>query len=173
MIMPPNTPSITISFDNFNTEPVNDKVQVYNIKSNPPVLLKTLSGNLGTPSPITINSDEAMIMWSSNKTIRGAGWNATYTTPLASVPVKADFNNLMVYPNPTDGLLNIQFTMNETESVELDLLSMNGETMYSQALGNIKGYYTRQVDISSLAKGIYILRLVSNGGITNEKIVLK
>jgi hypothetical protein len=173
MIMPPNTPSITINFENFNTEPVNDKVQVYNIATNPPVLMETLSGNLGTPNPITINSDKAMVNFSTNKTIRESGWDATYTTPLESVQNLKAFDNLYIYPNPTDGMLNIQFMMNETEPVKLIILSINGEIMYSQDFGIIKGYFTRQVDISTLAKGIYILRLVSDSGIMNEKIVLK
>ena len=173
MIMPPNTPSITINFENFNTEPVNDKVQVYNIATNPPVLMETLSGNLGTPNPITINSDMALVNFSTNKTIRGSGWDATYTTPLESVQNMKAFDNLYIYPNPTDGMLNIQFVMNETEPVKLVILSINGEIMYSQDFGIIKGYFTRQVDISSLAKGIYILHLISDSGIMNERIVVQ
>ena len=74
-----------------------------------------------------------MIMWSSNKTIRGAGWNASlYDTIGISDLSKLILTILSVFPNPTDGMLNIQFTMNETQSVKIEILSMNGETIYSQ-----------------------------------------
>lgn len=173
-ISPPNAVSITLNFDNFNTEPTNDKVQVYNTGANPPTLLAEYSGDhTSIPiDPVTANSGKMMVLWSSNKTIRGAGWNATYDVVLGTNDQKA-FEDLSVFPNPTDGMLNIQFTMNEIQSVRIEILSMKGETVYSQNLGNFKGSFDKQVDLSSLAKGIYILRLTSDRGTTNEKIVLK
>ena len=70
-------------------------------------------------------------------------------------------------------MLNIKFTLNEIQSVRIEILTLKGETVYSQDLGNFKGTFDKQVDLSSLAKGIYILRLISDRGTTNEKIVLK
>ena len=173
-IQPTNAVSITITFDNFNTEPTYDKVQVYNTGANPPFLQTEYSGDhTSTPlDPVMVNSGKAMVMWTSNKTIRGAGWNASYDIVLGTNDQKA-FEDLSVFPNPTDGMLNIQFTMNEIQSVRIEILSMKGETVYSQNLGNFKGSFDKQVDLSSLAKGIYILRLTSDRGTTNEKIVLK
>jgi hypothetical protein len=175
MIMPPGTPSITIKFTNFNTEPVNDKVEVYNIATNPPRLMSTLSGNhlTDTIPSITINSAKAMVMFTSDKTIRGDGWNATYTTPLESVQNLTPFEDLSIFPNPTNGMLKIQFTTDKSQSVRIEIFSLFGEILYSQDFGNINGSFDKQVDLSSLAKGVYILHLISDSGTTNEKIVLK
>jgi hypothetical protein len=57
--------------------------------------------------------------------------------------------------------------------VKIEIISLKGETIYNQNLGSFKGIFDKQVDISSLAKGIYILRLISDLGTINEKIVLK
>jgi Peptidase C10 family/Spi protease inhibitor/CUB domain/Secretion system C-terminal sorting domain len=173
-IMPTNATSITLTFDNFNTEPVNDKVQIYNTAVNPPTMLAEYSGDhTSTPlNPVTVNSGNAMVMWSTNKTIRGAGWDANYTVTVGTNDQKA-FEDLSIFPNPTDGMLNIQFTVNEIQSLRIEILSLKGETVYSQIFGHFKGSFDKQVDLSNMSRGIYILRLISDQGTTNEKIVLK
>jgi len=172
-IQPTNAVSITITFSNFNTEPTNDKVQVYNTGANPPFLQATYSGDHTSDliAPVTVTSGKAMIMWTSNNTIRGGGWNASYDIVLGTNEQKA-FENLSVFPNPTNGMLNIQFTMNEIQSVRIEIVSIKGETVYDQNLGNFKGSFDKQVDLSSLAKGIYILRLISDRGTTIKKVVI-
>jgi hypothetical protein len=171
-IHPATATSITLTFNNFNTEPNNDVVQVFNAMTSTKVA--EFSGDhTATPlNPVTVNSGKAMVIWSSNNTIRGAGWDASYSITVGTNDQKA-FEDLSVFPNPTDGMLNIKFTMNEIQSVRIEILSLKGETIYSQNLGNFKGTFDKQVDLSSLAKGIYILRLISDHGTTNEKIVLK
>ncbi len=173
-ITPTTATSITVTFNNFNTEPINDKVQVYNTAVNPPVKLAEYSGDHTSSGldPVTVPSGKAMVMWMSNKTIRGAGWDASYSVTVGTNEQKA-FEDLSVFPNPTDGNLNIHFTMNEIQSVSIEILSLKGETVYHQSLGNFKGSFDKQVDLSSLSKGIYILRLISDKGTTNEKVVLK
>ena len=173
-INPPTATSITLTFSNFNTEPVEDKVQIYNVASNPPSLLNTFSGDhTSNPiSPITVNSGKAMVVWSTNSSIRGAGWDASYVAVTTGINDQKAFEDLSVFPNPTDGFLNIKFTMNKSQSVKLEILSLNGEIMVSQDLGTVQGSIEKQMDISSLSKGIYILRLISDTGTTNEKIVL-
>ena len=172
-IYPTDAVSITLTFDNFNTEVTNDKVQVYNVGVNPPTIVGEYSGD-HTSSPIpplTINSGKAMVMWTTNKEIRGAGWNASYDVVLGTNDPNP-FEDLSVFPNPTDGMLNIQFTMDKLQSVKIDILSLNGETIY-QYTGSCNGNFDKQVDLSSFAKGIYILRMVSDRGTLNEKIILK
>jgi hypothetical protein len=174
MLNPTNAVSITVHFSNFNTEAVNDKVLVYNTAVNPPTVLATYSGDHTTDllDAVTIPSGKGMVMWTTNKSNRGAGWDANYDVVLGTDTQKA-FEDLSVFPNPTDGMLNIRFTLNETQSVKIDIISLKGETVYNQTLGSFKGNFDKQVDLSSLAKGIYVLRLTSDHGTTNEKIVLK
>lgn len=174
ILNPTNAVSITVHFSDFNTEPTNDKVQIYNLGVNPQVVLATYSGDYTAvpPDDVVIPSGHGMVMWQTSKSIRGAGWNANYDIVLGTDNQKA-FEDLSVFPNPSDGMLNIHFTMNETQSVRIDIISLKGETVYNQTLGSFKGNFDKQVDLSSLAKGIYVLRLTSDQGTTNAKIVLK
>jgi hypothetical protein len=114
-----------------------------------------------------------MVMFTTNQTVRGGGWNATYNTPLSYVQNIKIFADLSIFPNPTDGLLNVSFTTDKSQSVKIEIFSMNGEMIYSKDYGNINGSFDKQIDLSSVAKGIYILRLISDNGTTNEKILLK
>jgi hypothetical protein len=171
-IQPPNATSITITFNNFNTQANKDAVQIYNAVTSTKVGVYSGDHTTNPLSPITIPSGKAKIFWTSDNTVRGAGWDASYSITVGTNEKKA-FEDLSVFPNPTDGMLNIKFTMNEIQSVRIEILSLNGETEYSQNLGNFKGTFDKQVDLSSLAEGIYILRLVSDRGTTNEKIVLQ
>jgi hypothetical protein len=173
-IQPPNALSITLTFNNFNTEATNDKVLIYNAE-NPPTLLATYSGDhTSLPlDPVTINSGKALVWWISNNSIRGAGWDASYNAVLDATNNLKAFKDISVYPNPTDGLINIKFTTNELQSVRIEILSLTGETVFTENLGTCQGTIEKQVDLSSNAKGIYILRLTSDLGITNEKVVLK
>ncbi|MCX6245847.1 MAG: C10 family peptidase [Bacteroidetes bacterium] len=174
IIQPPNATSITVTFDNFKTEATNDKTQIYNIAVNPPVLLAEYSGDhLASPlAPVTANSGKMMVMWTSNKTIRGDGWDASYSVTVGTNEQKA-FEDFSIFPNPTSGLLNVHFTMNEVQSVRIEVLSLKGELVYSQNYGSVSGSFDKQIDLSSLAKGVYILKMTSDQGITNNKIVVQ
>jgi hypothetical protein len=173
-IYPPNATSIAVSFSNFNTEAINDKVVVFNLGGSQAVLVGEFSGDhTSDPIPtVTVNSGKVMVMWISNKEIRGDGWNARYDV-LAGIEDKNAFQDLSVFPNPTEGMLNIRFTVKDRESIKLEILSSKGENLYNQDLGYLEGTYSKQLDLSSFAKGIYILRLTGDRGITNVKIVVK
>jgi hypothetical protein len=171
-IQPPGANSITINFTNFNTEANKDVVEVYNLINSTKVAEYSGDHTTNPIGPVTVPSGKAKIFWTSDNTIRGVGWDASYSITVGTNDQKA-FEDLSIFPNPTDGMLNIKFTMNEIQSVRIEILSLKGETIYSQDLGNFKGTFDKQVDLSSLAKGIYILRLISDRGTTNEKIVLK
>jgi hypothetical protein len=168
LITPDNAQTVTLSFDQFSTEAGLDKVVVYDYISGD--ILGTFSGTTLPPN-VTANSGQMYIMWMSDKTNRGDGWHATYSITVGTNDIDA-FNKVEVYPNPTQGPLNISFSLTENQNVSIELLAMGGETVYTSSLGNIKGSFTKQINVSQLAKGVYMLRLVSDKGITNRKVVI-
>jgi len=171
-IQPANAVSITITFSNFNTEETNDFVKILDMVSNTP--LATYSGDhtVSPLAPVTSTTGKMMILWVTNKTTRGSGWDATYSS-LVGTGVEKTFEDLSVYPNPTDGLLNIHFTQNDVQNIRIEVVSLTGETVYRQATDSFKGTFDKSIDLSSLAKGVYMLRLINDKGITNNKIVLR
>ena len=71
--------------------------------------------------------------------------------------------NITVYPNPTNDKLTIEFLQKST----MEILNIQGQTILQQQLQQGK----TAIDISGIAKGVYILRLCSNDKTVVTKIV--
>jgi len=77
-------------------------------------------------------------------------------------------NRITVFPNPTQGDLNIQ---TELELTQLALIDISGRTVYQQ---RALGQGTHQVPVSALSNGIYILTLeTENNGLFLTKITVQ
>ena len=71
-----------------------------------------------------------------------------------------------IFPNPAGKILNIH---NPAESGTLSILDMTGKMEWT---GPLSGK-TMQVDISRLATGFYVLRLINNQGVINKKFAVQ
>jgi len=171
LIEPWGAENITLTFDNFKTEQDNDKVTIYDyVTSN---ILATYSGDYATPpAPVYCPHNQMYVIFSTNGSVRDDGWHATYSITSTGTDDKKAFSNLSIYPNPTNGLVNIDFSLTRSQNVKAELVSLTGETVYTESFGNIKGSFSKQLNFSSLAKGVYMLKLSSDNGITNRKIVI-
>ena len=80
-------------------------------------------------------------------------------------------NNLLsIYPNPTNGEINVSF-FNNIES-NLEIINLLGKIIYRKNI-NEYGKQIVTIDLSEFSNGIYILELKNEKGIINEKIILK
>lgn len=70
-----------------------------------------------------------------------------------------------LYPNPTNGVLNVQ--TNEEENVTIELFDTYGKKVYSKVI--IDQFSV--LDISSLSSGIYVLKLTTSNGFEFRKII--
>jgi hypothetical protein len=167
-ITPENAANITVSFSAFNTETDADRLQVYDLTSG--TLLATYSGNT-IPPDVTSPTGKMMLIWSTNSTIRGTGWKASYTMTVGTEE-KEDFTKLNVFPNPASDKLNITFTLTESQNVKVELLSLNGLLLYTESITAFKGDFSRTIGLSGFAKGIYLLKLTSDRGASVRKVVV-
>lgn len=83
-----------------------------------------------------------------------------------------DFN-LSVYPNPTiDGHIFISFDVYENLKPVLEITDILGKVIQSETLNNgYNNHYTHEMNLSSLSKGIYILKIKQNNIISSFKLV--
>lgn len=97
------------------------------------------------------------------RSLISAPFNYVYTS--LSLATTTSFN---VYPNPTEGLLNINNLAEEVSS--LAILDAAGRVVISQAT---QGMSQVQVDLTGLAKGVYHLQATfQNGTVQRKKVVL-
>ncbi|MEI7661859.1 MAG: C10 family peptidase [Bacteroidota bacterium] len=170
-IIPPGASKIVLTVNSFNTEEGNDKLMIYDMGTG--TLMATLSGAYSTPpGPYTTTTGKMMLQWFTNNSVRGEGWDVSYS-PMVGTDEQAAFNSLSVYPNPASELVNISFSIADQQNITIELLSLKGETLFTENLAYFKGRYLKSVDVSRFSKGIYMLRLKSDQGTTVKKIVVQ
>lgn len=167
-IQPANANTITVYFNSFETESDKDILKVFD--GNSP--LGTFSGS-DIPGPFVCTNGSVFITWSSNSTVNYPGWELSYEIDNVGVEEADNFTQLDVYPNPVTDALNVNFHVEQHQTVEIRMLSVTGEIVYNNVLSNVSGEISNSIDVSNFAKGIYILNLSSVEGTVNKKVIVK
>ena len=83
--------------------------------------------------------------------------------------------NLTLYPTPTTGMVNIQFTMNNVqwENAELQVFDMYGRLLQTVETCHGASPQTTQIDLSQYTPGVYLIRLVGDGRVIGVRKVVK
>jgi len=76
--------------------------------------------------------------------------------------------DFILYPNPSTG--NIQITMNNEQiGSTIQIVNINGEIVKQFKIQNSEF----KIDLSKQAKGIYFVKLISESGVSTQKVVLE
>lgn len=74
--------------------------------------------------------------------------------------------NLSLYPNPSNGNVNVIFNGFSGEVASINVMDLNGRTVKSQYIGELPNQEVEySIDASNLAPGIYLVNVSSNSGI--------
>ena len=91
------------------------------------------------------------------------------TVPLTSIKnIKATDNSVLIYPNPSAGILNVQLdkTVNENNVQEIVIYNNLGEVVYRT------NKYSQNIDVRNLAKGNYMLKVqLPNSQLTKKLLI--
>jgi len=74
-----------------------------------------------------------------------------------------------VYPNPTQGMVNILSENQNLENATISLFNPQGTLIYT--LQNQSGRMT-EIDLSGLTKGIYLIKIYNNYQVETKKVIL-
>jgi hypothetical protein len=113
-----------------------------------------------------------------NVTSYRSDWTSpiTWTQP-GVAPIRLEggsaINNLEVYPNPSKDIFNVSFVSEDVQNLEVRVLNMVGELVYTEGLEQFVGEYTKSINMSKYTKGVYFLEITTNNGVVNKKIVLQ
>ena len=81
--------------------------------------------------------------------------------------------NLAIYPNPSRDIFNITFTSEDVQDLKVKIVNVIGEELINENLEQFIGEYTKQINLSDNAKGIYFLEIETNDGVVNKKLLLQ
>ncbi len=77
----------------------------------------------------------------------------------------ASLNGIMVYPNPTNSMLNVGIN---GETSTLQLLDMNGKVLFNQ---EFVGQVEANINMSEFASGVYMLNITNATGVYQERVI--
>jgi hypothetical protein len=76
-----------------------------------------------------------------------------------------------LYPNPVTDLLNIEVITSEIVKINLVVYNAYGDVLQQRELGNINYLLSKELDVSTFEKGIYILQLRAGSQIVTKRFV--
>ena len=82
-------------------------------------------------------------------------------------------DNLDVYPNPSRDIFNVSFTSEDAQDLEVRVINVVGEVVYTENLMNFTGEFTKEIDLRRSTKGIYFLEITTEDGVINKKMILQ
>lgn len=86
--------------------------------------------------------------------------------------ISGDGYSLTYYPNPTSDKVMIAFDNIKPTDVRVEIVTMNGQVIYTNELKRIKTYL-ESVDVNAYANGIYYMRFRINGDYYSRKLIVQ
>ncbi|MEI6817487.1 MAG: T9SS type A sorting domain-containing protein [Bacteroidota bacterium] len=83
-----------------------------------------------------------------------------------------DHTSISVYPNPTDGNLNVSITSKTSETVAIEVLDIMGQQVAAKKIGATTGG-TYTLDLANQADGIYFVRITTATETIVRKVTIK
>lgn len=82
--------------------------------------------------------------------------------------------DLVVYPNPTNEIISVEFDVAAKEKTTLQIVDMNGKVVYSEQIFEEQGkHIKREINLSGKGKGTYTVEVKSAKKVIAEKIILQ
>lgn len=110
-----------------------------------------------------------------------AGTNMCGTGALSSMSVEVFVctgiqntlsSKIEIYPNPTTGILNLTIQGAE-KNLKLSLIDYSGKILLQEDLVNIPSEFTKQLKLSNLTQGTYLIKLSNGQKEYTSKVIMK
>jgi len=80
---------------------------------------------------------------------------------------------ISLYPNPNNGKFTLTLNANGNQDVNIAIYSSTGVAVYMENDVKISGKITKNIDLSTLSKGIYNLKVAGENGSVVKKFVIQ
>jgi hypothetical protein len=79
----------------------------------------------------------------------------------------------LIFPNPFDGIFTITFFTSNTMHLSFKIYNLLGEIIVKENLYNLADGFSTQINLQTKAKGVYMLEIETEMGVTNKKLILQ
>ena len=81
-------------------------------------------------------------------------------------------NSMLVYPNPGSETIIVNLDLKNSSQTSIELIDVQGKVVLAKKLGLIQGDTKQLMDVSSISKGSYLIRVITESGTETKKIVI-
>lgn len=122
----------------------------------------TIFGNTSLYAP-SINSPAAFFIAKLKD-------NVELTTNSSLLQIENN-SSLTIFPNPTSGVLQINYSSTEKNKLILNVSNSKGQIIYTDTVPQFQGNYKKNIDLGKHAKGIYFIEIIADKKRAMRKIV--
>lgn len=164
-INPANASSITLHFLAFDLEETLDYVRIIDAING-----TTVAEYSGTsiPSATTVNSNKMTVMFKTNSSYTGQGFEAFYTIT-TGIDDNPEGISMRLYPNPASKILNI-IPGDNVEGGTIVIYDFSGREVYRYSINSEN---LIQIPVANFNSGIYQIGLLSENGNIWQKFMIE
>ncbi len=113
------------------------------------------------------------ITFNSNAFVTYDGWEVYYEVNNVGTEEMKSLGALQIYPNPANEKLNISLNKKDNRTLQIEIFSVTGSRKHMEKIEQGAGIFDISIDVSSLPKGMYIVRINDGEDSVNERIVIE
>ncbi len=164
-----NAQNITLAFESFDLAST-DFLEIRSARTNQ--IIAKLTGNQ-IPDPYTEPTGGFLLTFTSSASDPTAsGFSVNYTSKIDAAGKATELENMLVFPNPSSGALTVEFSNVKGKDYAIFVKDLAGKTLFNQNFSGKNGITTQAVDLTFLRSGMYLLSVVLDGNVYNQKIVI-
>lgn len=139
------------------------EVAVFDAANNAYVI--SLSG-VSFPYDVTVSNDAASVGGTECGTV------ITFDNPCTvGVEVKDLVSFLNIFPNPSKGVFNIDASLKESADVEISVMNVLGQQVYTATEHANAGKYNTAIDLTDKAEGVYMVTIITGRQMIVKRIM--
>ena len=129
-----------------------------------------------TPPANCVRAKSHIVAYVQNHTsmyIRGGTTGIDLGTFLTGIPTIPNNTEITIYPNPANESIYISYMNTDNKgNIVMSLTDLSGRLVYSENIATTS-IFEKKMDVSSLAKGVYILNLKTEAAAINKKVMVE
>lgn len=91
----------------------------------------------------------------------------------SAIPLNSSLISCRIFPNPTQGLFELEISSGPAVTVNIQILNLNGQTVLDEQLYSANGQLIRSFDLRNQPKGNYQIRIQTPDGNWTQRITLQ
>ena len=164
--------AIKLTFHEFELEEGHDSLHIYKFLNANYTYLTSLTGHIDEGTEMVFNNTNRLFfVFESDEQINAAGFTFDFAGTTETEIHDSEIRSISIWPNPSSSVINVLIgEEGSVSSATLQLCDLLGRKLQERT--SVKDGETVSFNVSDLAKGVYLIRVIAeDGSVMTRKIV--